>query len=1498
MGKRAARGWLTAGIVAGICAAFLALVFAQRQAIARLVITSVVASVAHVRLGFDRLSVGVDRTDFGGMRVASLRGEPIGYLQGGSLTYDLHDLLGGKRLFGLTSLSLERPRIEIVRHRDGTFNVPNYKLPSNGGTAGPPLRATVAIAGGSIDVIDKGDVDPRQRHLFVRNVAFHGNLATDARSTYNVGFDYGEQPQRLYPVRGYGDIDARSGFSLLRVTAATLPVAGAVDFVLNSPSMHLASGELRDLDARLFSYPVDGSRTHLAASAQLEGARIALGGLSKPVDGVRGIVDVDENGLLARRLDASIAGVAVRIHGGIAGAEHPQIRLAVDGAGDLSHLRSAFKQSAALPMSGPIAFNILVEGNPTKPLEWIALRSPHARYARAEVERTGGLVAFDGQEADVVSFSTRWQNVDANARGRVALQRGRNSVVMLLGAHASLPGANVDALGLANADDPKSIAMRGLVTGNSPAAALDATFDVASNGAGSAGPLLLRDRRGGGDLYARAALDRPHDRSSAFFDARSFALADFGRITGRGAVSLSRGLLDGETIARLADGTGTTAVDATLAGTPASPQLTASVTADHMHYRQLDVSGNATLALTRQTLVIRNALAQLGPAFVGIDGTVAGVMPGSVRRLDLTARLQSSDVHELARIVQPKYAGAIEGSVDATVAVGGTPSSPAIAGSFDAPEGSVNGLAFRDLHASLSGVPGTVVLQGGRVTVGSTAVAFAATANAAASNLSLSAPRADLADFNDFFETGDTLAGTGSVALDASLARTKLVASNGTVRLRDARYRRIDFGNVAANWRGTGQSIAGEVALNGPNGDVRARGTFVAPFDKLRVTNANATVRNLNLAAWLPMLGIAAPVTGRLNADAAKAGTTGLAMDLRAEVFGGTIGRFPIQKLQVVATADYGRETIHSAILELPSLSATGSGSFGLNENDPIALEARVESADLGALASQAVGKPYDFGGVLDSTVRVQGTRAKPRVDSNVAIRSLRYAGVEIPMVKGELTAGYHEFSLRRGEADLAFGRVLLDGTYAHDAISGSLVAENVEASNFATALPKGVRAGGRIDGSVRASGTLRSPRLNGTLALRDGTFSGPMEKAPITAARASLVFDGTRVLLQDARADVGGGSIALDGNASIPDLRSVGDLTFALQARASNARLEMPAYFQGNLNAAVAVSKRPNEPTTVGGDVAVSSARIPTTAFYNPSAAKQSPPPLPPVAFDGLKISAGRDVRVQSNNVDVGGEGSATLEGTIAAPTLAGTFNATGGTISFYHTFRVERGSISFDRYAGVVPYVNAVASTYIADPATAIRLHATGPATNMNLALASDPEYSREQILGLLVGANQLGAVRGVSAGSASGGFSMPGAAANLAKAQVNQVFTRQLLEPLSAALGSSLGFTDLQISNDLQTGLGLNAVKKLGKNVSVAASETFGTPRVQSVALEVSHSIATALRMRLYSTQGASIAGISTQQQTSVVGAPSLNPMTQIANPSGTNGLDFSYVRKFSP
>jgi len=163
--------------------------------------------------------------------------------------------------------------------------------------------------------------------------------------------------------------------------------------------------------------------------------------------------------------------------------------------------------------------------------------------------------------------------------------------------------------------------------------------------------------------------------------------------------------------------------------------------------------------------------------------------------------------------------------------------------------------------------------------------------------------------------------------------------------------------------------------------------------------------------------------------------------------------------------------------------------------------------------------------------------------------------------------------------------------------------------------------------------------------------------------------------------------------------------------------------------------------------------------------------------------------------------------------------------------------------------------------------------------------------------VGAQQFGAVSGIAS---TGGGSSGGEVQALALGQVNQLFTRNLLEPLSVALQNTLGFTNLQVTNDLTSGLGISAMKAFGKTASVVYADSLGYPQRSSLAFDLNPNPYTAVQLRTYQQQVPFLFSPSTSFfGTADPLAPVLLLNQATAAPmTGTSGIDLSYQRKLPP
>ena len=1300
--------------------AIVALAFWQWQALARMAIAAVVASVAHVHVVYGPTTLSSDRATFDDLELEALDGEPIATIGRLELAYDLRDLLpGGKRRYGLERIAIYSPHVTIVRHADGTFNVPIPALPASAGSNARPLLLSARVRDGSADVVDQRlSLPAGARHLYARHLNADANLAPASRMQYAATLDYAERYGDWYPVRGRGDVDPARGYAVQTWSAPRLPIAGAANFAAGSASLALQSGMLRNAVVRYFALADRGAlRPHLAGSAELLDGRVKTAALVKPVDRMRGRLELYDDGLIANGVVASIAGVPANVSGGIYDLRDPQLRLAIRGEGDLTVLRSAFAQTRRLALSGPLDFNLLVEGSTRRPLAWVGLRAPRVAYGSTPVDGLNGLVAVNGDEADLLNVGAGYRGANVELRGRVALQSRSRATSLLL--NAIVPSSAIPAGLLAPmplhavatvGGEMRAPDIGGVLWGSGAGERVAGTFDLNGRGYGSVGP--LRIERPNGSLYARIAFDRPRATilgaalahhftlangaavDGAFFGAERAATygiqgrvrvgTQWGNADARALVASRNGALTG---VAFGSGNGEASFAASVGGTTRSPKVSGTVVVSGGHYRDFNVNGDATVAFANGDLRVSDAAAAIGPLFVGANGSVTGIA-ARAPRYDFAAQLRTADLGRLVAALRPQAAGLVEGSADATLRVTGAGADPAVSGVVHSGEGSVNGLAFREFEGRVSADRQALSVQSGRAVVGSTALAVDAGVSGGGSNFDLRAPRADLADFNDFFDAGDMFAGTGSVAVSAATRGMRVVASSGEVRLRGAAYRRIELGDVAANWQNAGHAIAAGISVNGPHGAFTAQGN-VNPASA--VVSLQARAANADLSTWLPVLGFSAPVTGRLNAQTTIAGRyPDVTMRLRAAVFGGTLGRLPVERFEIAADAAGGRGRIESLAFDVPSLTTTGSGTFGVHDGDPIALTLHSTSPNIGELIARATGRPSDVSGTLDSLLLVGGTRAQPQLRDTVVLASLRRGDLSIPRIAGEIDASRHMLAVREGEVDLTRGRALFAGSApiaitrtriapAQGVLQASLTADDVELTNLAPLLPKGTQLGGRVDGTVSARGTVTSPQLAGALALRDGSYTGPMERSPITGIRARLAFDGTRAAL-DSNAIVGGGNVTVAGTGDVPSLRGPSQGRLNVTARVENARLDVPGYLTGTVNGNVVLARAGGELAQIGGEIALSNARIDPAAMLGSGRSGGSGSALPDIAFSGLRLTAANNVRLQSRSVDIGAAGSLVLGGRLSAPTLSGRIRATGGTLSFYRAFNIESGTVSFE--------------------------------------------------------------------------------------------------------------------------------------------------------------------------------------------------------------------------
>jgi autotransporter translocation and assembly factor TamB len=887
------------------------------------------------------------------------------------------------------------------------------------------------------------------------------------------------------------------------------------------------------------------------------------------------------------------------------------------------------------------------------------------------------------------------------------------------------------------------------------------------------------------------------------------------------------------------------------------------------------------------------------------------------------------------------------------VRISGAGTSPIVRGTVGVPVGDINGLGFSDARATIAASRGGVSIRKAVVEVGSTRATFSAAVTTGELAFAMQSAHADLSDFNDYFNTGDTLAGKGGVAISFAHFEN-LTYTSGDIDIAGLRYRRFPIGDTSAKWTSVRNVARGTVSVGGEHGRLRATGSIgFAQGAQLAqsVTHSRydikATLSNLDLTTWLPALGFSQlPITGRVDGAAQVRGTyPHLAVTGNASLRDGTVGPLAIERAEVAAKTGPGdRIEVTHMLVDLPALQATGSGSFGLARSAPMNFHVHAVTNDLPRLVAQVSKKPFDVRGHIESTLSIGGTFGAPRFSAGVDASNLDVYGVSIPSFVGQVDLHRKSIVVRNAEVTLPQGLVTIAGSmplqlqpFAFGPVSApismDLAASNLDLSPFGSLMGNATKLGGTLNGHLGVSGTVGNPRIFGQISAANGSYVSDLEVTPITQTVAQLTFNGTRATLDRVHAQLGGGTLDGSGALNFGGGLSGGPLGYALTMQTRGAQVSMPQFGSGTFNSALSLQRIPGKLALLKGSAALTNTVISFNSLLalsgGPPGAAAAGPPFN-VGFD-LDITAGRNVHVRSGGVglfglDISGQGHARLEGTLQHPAMSGQFNSAGGTLTLIdRAFKVQEGRVTFNPANGALPDIYAVATTTVTNPDpntqrnptgnTQITAKVTGTVPNVNIDLTSSPGgYTKEQLLALLLPLNSLvGPIQFTDTGvilpaGQIAGAPAPGTGAPLpniferrengtvtigqeAFSILNAQFTNGLLAPLETALGSTLGLSDVNLTVDYGGNLGISLRRPLAGDFYAVYGTTFGVPVRQTYGFAYQPNAFTSAQFTMFFQQGPTPLFVSPGQVISTNSRATAGQAIQ-----GNSGFTFLFQRLF--
>jgi len=977
------------------------------------------------------------------------------------------------------------------------------------------------------------------------------------------------------------------------------------------------------------------------------------------------------------------------------------------------------------------------------------------------------------------------------------------------------------------------------------------------------------------------------------------------------------------------------------AGAPL-PFFAGGVSVAHGVLQHYPIAGNGEVDLAGDGVRLARTIGALGTTYSYVDGRIGNLASG-VPAYDLAATIPAGNVAAaLHTLSYPNYM--TEGSFNARLHVAGAGSDPHVTGRVGVPGGNVNGLPFVDASGALAANPNGVSLRHGRVQIGTTNLHFAAIVQPHENAVHVASDRADLSDFNNFFDTGDTLDGNGKLRFGA-LIRPGHVQTSGDIDILKFRYRNLPIGDTRATWSSERNDVTGNVAIGGSEGSLKLNGSIgVVPSGDIATVlqrsryDLTGSVADLDLSLWVPALGFpSVPVTGRVSGDATLKGRyPALAMQGSARIDGGTLGPLTLETATIALHANGTHVAIDSSQLVTPGLQASASGSFGLLPSDKLDLQVHAATDDLPRLVYQLGNIHVPVSGTFESTLQLSGTMHAPEFSAGFDASDVDAYGISIASAFGEVRLRGTTLVLSDAGATFKRGSASLAGSVppqlsplrvgpSNQPISFDLDVTDLDPALLDAVLGSNTKLGGTINGHVGIAGTVGSPQIRGQASLEAGSYASDLERTPIEGATATLTFNRNSATLARLFARVGSGTVYGNGSVEFPDgFATSSDLAFNVSGHAKGAQLDLPAYGKGTLDADVSFKKEPKRIPLFSGSVALSNSTLPFSAFL---AAAQSNgagagPPLP-LAFD-LLATAGKNVRVRGNGygagLDIGATGAVRLTGTMEKPALDGTFTSTGGTLTYFdRAFRVQTGKVSFDPKDGVVPSIHAVATTNVTNPdpdrarnpygSADITIAVDGPIQNLKIGFTSSPAgYTQDQIIALIAPFGGLIASNAFNTSNpyqvqSPGGFTPLGAVNPLPGVYVqrgnavtvgqeafnilNAQFAAGLLSPVENAVGQGLGLSSVNLTLGYYGTVGFKATREISKTLSAVYGVTFGIPQVQSFGLQYAPSTNTSATLSLFTQSGASRLFETTGGY--INGSPQF-----ILGQPGNNGFSFQLTR----
>jgi hypothetical protein len=327
-----------------------------------------------------------------------------------------------------------------------------------------------------------------------------------------------------------------------------------------------------------------------------------------------------------------------------------------------------------------------------------------------------------------------------------------------------------------------------------------------------------------------------------------------------------------------------------------------------------------------------------------------------------------------------------------------------------------------------------------------------------------------------------------------------------------------------------------ETELHGSLGAVQLQGQL-GMGKHLTVRQLHGDVRKLNLAAVDARMP-ASDINGRFDANVVF-GSMPREADLRLFLDSSTVRGIPIDTAVIIAHADSGLLTADSISVRAPGLQMTGTGTFGLYEDQTGDLTLTLDAPSLHAVEPLVGAFTHDslagFDGALRAAVTAKGSLSAYVLDGTVAAHDLVLKGVTVDSLSARAVGTVDSLSFGARLAVDSVTAVNIDGLTARrpDGLMTVLDSLSIERGDATWRLNQSSRATMSDGKWTFDSIVLARDPAPGRLTIA-GAFPGPIHVTADQLPIVDLLRKGNPDSLPDLNADVAYADGAAAGKVSL----------------------------------------------------------------------------------------------------------------------------------------------------------------------------------------------------------------------------------------------------------------------------------------------------------------------------------------------------------------------------